>query len=99
MKEKNEKNNFKKDWRYSIAHKEALIGLLLVGFHFIWWFGFAYGLGSKPVESYTYIWGIPAWFFYSCMVGFVVIVVIVIAVVKTLFRDIPLESGEKGDTL
>lgn len=95
--DENLKRNKKGDWRYPIAHKEARIGIVLVIFHFVWWYGFAYGLGSQPVESYTYVFGFPAWFFYSCMVGFIVIIFIVIYVVKFMFKDIPLESDEKGD--
>ncbi|KMJ58429.1 sodium:pantothenate symporter [Bacillus sp. LL01] len=91
------KRNTKRDWRYPIAHKEAWIGIALVIFHFAWWYGFAYGFGTQPVESYTYVFGFPAWFFYSCIVGFIVIILIVITVVKFLFEDIPLESDEKGD--
>lgn len=89
--------NTEKDWRYPIAHKEAWIGMALVIFHFAWWYGFAYGFGSEPVESYTYVLGFPTWFFYSCIVGFIVIIFLVILIVKFIFVDIPLESDEKGD--
>lgn len=92
----NRDRKIKKDWRYPIAHKEAWIGVGLAIFHFIWWYGFGYGFGSRPVESYSYILGFPEWFFYSCILGFIVIVAIVIVVVKKFFQDLPLES-EKGD--
>ncbi|HJV18075.1 MAG TPA: YhdT family protein [Bacillales bacterium] len=84
------------DKRFKIAHREALIGVILVINNFIWWYGFAYGLGSEKVEKYTYIFGLPAWFFYSCIVGFVVMVILIIVVVKFFFKDIPFEDGE-GD--
>jgi uncharacterized membrane protein YhdT len=83
-----------KDYRFNIAHKEALIGLAIAIFNFIWWYGFAYGLGSQPIEEYTYIFGLPAWFFYSCIVGFLVIIILLIIVVYTVFQDIPLDEGE-----
>lgn len=84
-----------KDQRYSIANREALIGVVLVIIHFLIWFGFAYGLGSKPVEEYTYIFGLPAWFFYSCVFGMIFICVLVAIVVTFLFKDVSLE--DEGD--
>jgi uncharacterized membrane protein YhdT len=84
------------DKRFKIAHREALIGVILVIINFIWWYGFAYGLGSEKVENYTYVFGFPAWFFYSCIVGFILMVILVTLVVKFLFKDIPFED-EEGD--
>ncbi|CAM3989511.1 YhdT family protein [Lederbergia lenta] len=85
------------DWRFKIAHKEAWIGVILVIIHFLWWFGFAFGLGKKPVEEYSYVFGLPAWFFYSCVLGFIVMVFLVSIAIKFLFKDIPFddEEGEK----
>lgn len=51
------------DARFRIAHREALIGLGLAIINFIIWYGFAYGLGSKNPNEYTYVLGFPAWFF------------------------------------
>lgn len=83
------------DPRFKIAHREALIGVALAIVHFIWWFGFAYGLGSKPVEEYSYILGFPDWFFYSCIVGFILVAITVIVLVKFVLKDVSLE--EEGD--
>ncbi|MEK3978720.1 YhdT family protein [Psychrobacillus sp. FSL K6-2836] len=83
------------DPRFKIAHREALIGVVLAIVHFIWWFGFAYGLGSKPVEEYSYILGFPDWFFYSCIVGFILVAITVIFLVKFVLKDVSLE--EEGD--
>lgn len=82
------------DKRFKIAHKEALIGVVLVLINFIWWYGFAYGLGSGKVEQYTYVFGLPAWFFYSCIAGFVVMVVLVSVTVKFFFKEVPFEEEE-----
>ncbi|MBS4192150.1 YhdT family protein [Bacillus sp. FJAT-49705] len=90
--------NKKKDPRFKIAEKEAWIGIGLVLFNFIWWFGFAYGMGSEPVENYQFILGLPAWFFYSCVVGFVVMVILVIIVVKFFFKDVPFDEEKDGGT-
>ncbi|MFJ7825508.1 YhdT family protein [Psychrobacillus sp. NPDC096623] len=83
------------DPRFKIAHREALIGVVLAIVHFIWWFGFAYGLGSKPVEEYSYILGFPDWFFYSCIIGFVLVAITVIILAKYVLKDVSLE--EEGD--
>ncbi|MGM8211171.1 YhdT family protein [Virgibacillus sp. W0430] len=83
------------DIRFKIANREAWIGVGLVLFNFAWWFSFAYVLGGKDPEQYTYLFGFPAWFFYSCIVGFIVMVALVIFVVKKYFVDLPFdEEGE-----
>ncbi len=87
--------NKTQDWRFKVAHREAWIGVGLALFNFIWWYGFAYGLGSKPVEEYTYVFGLPAWFFYSCVLGFIVISILTIVIVKFWFVDVPFD--EEGD--
>ncbi|WP_223592128.1 YhdT family protein [Neobacillus bataviensis] len=84
------------DKRFRIAHREAWIGVILVVINFIWWYGFGYGLGSAKVEQYSYIFGLPAWFFYSCILGSIVMIVLVILTVKFLFKDVPFED-EEGD--
>lgn len=84
------------DQQFRIAHREAVIGIILVLINFLWWYGFGYGLGSDKVENYTYILGFPAWFFYSCIVGTVVIILLVVISVKYLFKDIPFD-GDGGD--
>jgi uncharacterized membrane protein YhdT len=74
--------------------REALIGVALAVVHFIWWFGFAYGLGSRPVEEYTYIFGLPDWFFYSCVVGFILICITVILLDKFVLKDVSFEEED-----
>ena len=80
------------DYRYKIANREALIGIGIVIINFIWWYGFAYGLGSKNPAEYTYILGLPARFFYSCVLGFVVMVLLIWLVIKLFFIAIPLDE-------
>lgn len=82
------------DWRFKIAHREAKIGVALALFNFVWWFGFAYGMGSRPVEEYSYVFGLPDWFFYSCVVGFLVISVLVIVIVHFFFVEVPFDEEE-----
>ncbi|MEH7305343.1 YhdT family protein [Neobacillus drentensis] len=87
-------SEYPRDKRFKIAHREAVIGIILVLINFIWWYGFAYGLGSAKVKHYTYILGLPAWFFYSCILGSIVIIILVIFTVKFLFKDVPFEEEE-----
>lgn len=84
----------RQDKRFKIANREALIGVILVLINFLWWYGFAYGLGSQKVEHYTYIFGFPAWFFYSCIAGPIVVIILVIFAVKKLFKDVPFDEEE-----
>ncbi|GAE93385.1 Membrane protein [Gracilibacillus boraciitolerans JCM 21714] len=81
---------------YQIANREALIGIGLVIFNFLWWFGFAYGLGKEDPAEYQFILGFPAWFFYSCIVGVLLMAFLVFIIVKLFFKDIPLNE-EEGD--
>jgi uncharacterized membrane protein YhdT len=83
---------FSKDPRYKIAHKEVWIGIGLVIFNFVWWYGFSYGLGSVPAKQYSYIFGFPAWFFYSCILGLVVMSLLVFTVVKLFFKEVPFDE-------
>lgn len=91
------KNEKKQEWRFAVANKEALIGCVLVVINFVWWYGFAYGLGSKPPEEYTYVLGFPAWIFFSLIVGTLVMFLLVFLVVKFLLTDIPLEDEEESN--
>ncbi|KGX91940.1 sodium:pantothenate symporter [Pontibacillus halophilus JSM 076056 = DSM 19796] len=81
-----------------MANREAIYGIGLAVINFLWWYGFAYGLGSKPQEEYTYIAGFPAWFFYSCIGGFILMVLLVIFVVKVLLVDVPFDDEEGGQS-
>ena len=81
------------DPRFRIAHREALIGLGLAIINFIIWYGFAYGLGSKNPNEYTYVLGFHG--FYSCIVGFIVMVILLSLVVRFVFQDISLDEEEK----
>ena len=86
----------RQDPRFKIAHREAIIGCILAIINFAWWYGFAYGLGSKPPEQYTYILGFPAWIFFSLILGTLLMIVLVWIVVKYVLTDIPLDDQENG---
>ncbi|MFC0013537.1 MULTISPECIES: YhdT family protein [Allobacillus] len=85
------------DWRFNIANRDALIGCGLAVFNFIWWYGFAYGLGSKPPEEYTYVFGFPAWFFWSCIIGVFIMILLVMIVTKFFLKEVPFDEDEEGN--
>lgn len=77
-------------------NKEVVVTLLLYTFYFCWWYYFAYlHTDSEDVENFKYILGLPEWFFYSCVLGLIVINILVFIVVKFFFKDISLEEDKK----
>lgn len=85
----------RKDRRFRQADREALLALFAYALYFIWWYVFAYGLGSGNPDDYSYVLGMPAWFFYSCIVGYPLITLTLWAIVRLFFKDMPL--GEIDD--
>lgn len=84
-----------KNNRYRIANREALMGIGLVIVNFAIWYGFAYGLGSGDPEKYTYVFGFPAWFFYSCIAGTVFMIILIYFVIKFFFKEVDFEEEEE----
>lgn len=83
----------KQDWRFAQANKEALFSLGAYALYFVWWFVFGYGMGEGDPEQYSYVWGMPEWFFYSCIVGYPVITVFLWGIVRFFFKEVPLDEG------
>lgn len=82
--------------RQKQINKEVLITLVLYIFYFCWWYYFAYiHSNSEDVQNFKYILGLPEWFFYSCVLGLVVINILVFFAVKLFFKDVPLEEEDK----
>ena len=81
---------------FNQADREAYITLGLYVFFFLWWALFAIGLGAGDPEEYSYVFGLPAWFFYSCVAGYPVVTLILWFVVRYFFADIPLDVQEDG---
>ena len=79
------------------ADREAYITLGLYVFFFLWWALFAFGRGLGDPEEYSYVFGLPAWFFYSCVAGYPVVTLILWLVVRNFFADIPLDVSEDGN--
>lgn len=90
-------DDFMEDPRYKQCNREALYGIVLGLINLIWWYVIGYGLGSKPVEEYTYILGFPSWFFISCIVGAILTIILTFFMVDKLFIDMPLERLTKEE--
>ena len=75
--------------------KETLIVIGLYLLFFAWWYLTAYGFGDDPSE-YGYILGFPEWFFYSCIVGYVGISVLLWICVRFFFTEIDLKEGKEA---
>ncbi len=69
-------------------NKEALLTLGLFLLFFLWWYATAYGLKDA---AWT-VFGLPAWFFMSCVVGWVLCCVGVALMVKKGFKDVDLDA-------
>lgn len=81
--------------RGKVIRKETWIVLALYLLFFLWWYVSAYGLGGGDPLEYEYILGFPAWFFYSCIVGYLGISVILWLTVRLFFKDI--SFGEENN--
>ena len=82
--------------RFSQANREALLALALYAGYFVWWYAFAYGLGSGDPKDYSYVLGFPSWFFFSCIAGFPLLTLAVWLMVRYGYKDMPLDSEEQA---
>ncbi|MDD6181059.1 MAG: YhdT family protein [Desulfovibrionaceae bacterium] len=84
--------NSTQDPRHAQANREALISLAVYALYFIWWYACAYMLGQGDPDSYDYVLGLPAWFFYSCIAGYPLITVLLWLALRLGFRNMPLDA-------
>lgn len=77
------------DPRFAQAGKEARVSIYLSLGYMAWWYLSAYL--PSGVEDYTYIFGLPSWFFLSCVAGGFSFVLVTAIVVRLFFKDLSLE--------
>lgn len=82
--------------RIRITNRETVIVLALYILFFAWWYVTAYGFGCDP-SAYRYVFGFPEWFFYSCIVGYIGVTILLWIVVKFFFKEIPFDDEDKKD--
>lgn len=92
MDKDSKRNNISKQ-----INKEVLITIVLYLIYFIWWYYFAYEYSSDNVEEYKYILGLPEWFFYSCVVGLILINILVYICAKFFFKDIDFDKYNENN--
>ena len=88
---KKNEHGFVEDPRYRECEREVWYGVLLGIVNLVIWAAAGYGLGSGPVENYSYILGFPAWFFFSCIANSLLAVAVTIYIVKRKMRVMPLD--------
>lgn len=80
--------------RFRQADREARITLWVYAAFFVWWTVGAFGLGSWADVP---IWGLPAWFMVSCVLGYPLVCVGLWLVLRYSFRHMPLSSDGSED--
>ena len=94
MKDNSTKNKISKQ-----INKEVFVTIILYLIYFAWWYYFAYEYSSDNVEEYKYILGLPEWFFYSCVVGLILVNILVYICIKFFFKDINFDKYNKNNNL
>jgi len=92
---KKNEQGFVEDPRYKECEKEAWYGIVLGVINLVIWAVAGYGLGSGPVEEYSYIMGFPTWFFVSCIANSAFAVAATVYIVTKKMRDMPLDPMTK----
>lgn len=92
------KEGFLQDPRYSRSNKEAKWGIILGLVNLVLWFAFGYGFSRGPVEEYTYVLGFPLWFFLSCIVT-PIIVIILVFIITGRMTDMPLHRMTEEEAI
>ena len=72
------------------SHREAIYTLVAAVFLFVFFWGSIY----LSADSDEFFWGLPLWFWLSCVGGFLLSVVVVWFLVKKAFRLFELISDE-----
>ena len=83
--------------RFKQADREALITLCMYVFFFLWWTVFAFGLGAGDPDEYSYVLGLPAWFFFSCVLGYPVVTLLLWIVLRRYFAEMPLDADASSE--
>lgn len=80
-------------------NKETKISIFLYLSYFIWWYVTGYGLSKGNPSEYKYIFGLPMWFFMSCIVGYIWFSIATVIITKKVFKNFDLEDEEIDDEL
>ncbi|MDO5715615.1 MAG: YhdT family protein [Tissierellia bacterium] len=75
-------------------HKEMMISLLFYAAYFLWWYITGYGMADKDPQDYQYILGLPRWFFFSSILGYLWFSLGTVFLTKWVFKEVSLEEEE-----
>lgn len=75
-----------------IISREVIVTFLVYFGFMLWWYYFSYIYPPKNVNEYKYIFGLPSWFFYSCILGYILFNIVVLILVKYFYVNIDLEE-------
>lgn len=82
---------FKVDKRFPICTREMLITFIFLTAYCLFVVFVSYGLGGKPLNQYTFIMGMPSWFF-ILILGMVVFIAILGFICFKVFANISIEA-------
>jgi len=73
--------------------KEAIASGILYVIFFLWWYFTGYGIAEASDPSqYSYVLGLPLWFFMSCIVGYIWFCIATVILVKCYFKHFSLDE-------
>lgn len=92
-----DRETFTEDSRFAQCNKEMYLTFGLFGVHILLVGGLSFLIGlNKPAESMSYIFGLPAWFFWGGIVGTIVFCILPYFMVKIFFKDMSIEAEDEG---
>ena len=92
------KTLFEEDPRYRQCNKEVLIVLVFFVVNVLIIGGISLLLGyKKPVDQIQIVGGFPAWFFYGCIIGTIVLSLIPFFMIRYFFKDMSLEAENRQE--
>lgn len=93
----NNEEEFEEDPRFKQCNKEffMVLGLFVVNIIVVAVPAVILGY-NKPAAEISFIFGLPAWFFWGGIVGSLIFIVVSILMVRLFFKDMSLEAEDEG---
>jgi uncharacterized membrane protein YhdT len=85
-------DEIKVDPRFKICRREMFIALGTWLLYAIISVALGYGLGRGDVANYTYVAGVPLWLFLGSWVSTIVFFVIIVVLVRFVFKDMDISG-------
>ena len=90
--------NFKVDRRFQLCTRDMLITFIFLAAYAIFILSVSYSLGGKPMSEYTFILGMPSWFF-ICAAGMLFFIALLGVICFKVYADMSVDAylDERGD--